>query len=390
MLAFDTRPQQVERVLVRSTTELDCHVFRDFEEPCIYDMDLQSQRSLRERLVREAFMRQLEVCPAYRGFVQRRLGKVDLETLPLSELPVFPTTAFKGNASLLSVPTSEVERWSKSSGTQGPQSIVPRDRITLERLLGSVQAGTRLIDTWYEGTIELFNLGPAREAAGDIWFTYVMSLVELVHETHHEVLHGQLDAMATAQRIEQSLGRSPRVGLIGPPVLVLELLERLTARGRSVDAADRLTIITAGGWKRHRGLAIPRQEFEQRCAAAFKLRHRHQVRDAFNQVELNSVFIECSAHHKHVPPWVMACTRNPATLAAQPLGELGLMSFLDASANSYPAFIVSDDVGTVEEGECPCGRAGTWISIQRRVEGRGQRGCAIAMDRSYANDKPQH
>jgi long-chain-fatty-acid---luciferin-component ligase len=390
MLAFDTRPQQVERVVVRSTTELDCHVFRDFEDQCIYDLDLQSQKDAREKLVREAFVRQLQACPAYRGFVQRRLGTVDPDTLPLSELPVFPTTAFKGNASLLSVAPAEVERWSKSSGTQGPQSVVPRDRITLERLLGSVQAGTRLIDTWYEGTIELFNLGPAREAAGDIWFTYVMSLVELVHETHHEVQNGKLDAFATADRIEQALGRSPRVGLIGPPVLVLELLERWAAQGRSVDAAERLTIITAGGWKRHGGVALARPELEQRCADGFKLQHRHQVRDAFNQVELNSVFMECSAHHKHVPPWVFACTRNPATLAAQPAGTPGLMSFLDASANSYPAFIVSDDVGTVEEGDCACGRSGTWISIQRRVEGRGQRGCAIAMDRAYAHDTKKH
>src|ERR1041384_1962044 len=176
MLAFDTRPQQVERIVVRSTTELDCHIFRDFEDQCVYDSDLESQARAREPLVRGAFARQLEVCPAYRGFVQRRMGSVDPDTVPLSELPVFPTTAFKGNASLLSVAPSEVERWSKSSGTQGPQSVVPRDRITLERLLGSVQAGTRLIDTWYEGTIELFNLGPSREAAGDIWFTYVMSL----------------------------------------------------------------------------------------------------------------------------------------------------------------------------------------------------------------------
>lgn len=390
MLAFDTRPQQVERIVVRSTTELDCHIFRDFEDQCVYDLDLGAQQRVREELVRAAFVRQLESCPAYRGFVERRLGKVDPDTLPLTELPVFPTTAFKGNASLLSVAASEVERWSKSSGTQGPQSVVPRDRISLERLLGSVQAGTRLIDTWYEGTIELFNLGPSREAAGDIWFTYVMSLVELVHETHHEVQNGALDPMATAEHIERALGRSPRVGLIGPPVLVLELLERLEARQRCVNAGERLTIITAGGWKRHRGVAIPRVELEQRCAAGFKLQHRHQVRDAFNQVELNSVFIECSAHRKHVPPWVFACTRNPATLAAQPLGEVGLMSFLDASANSYPAFIVSDDVGTVDEGDCPCGRAGTWISIQRRVEGRGQRGCAIAMDRAYANDKTQH
>jgi len=56
------------------------------------------------------------------------------------------------------------------------------------------------------------------------------------------------------------------------------------------------------------------------------------------------------------------------------------MSYLDASATSYPSFIVTDDVGEVHEGACPCGRSGTTLQIQRRLVSVAQRGCALTLD----------
>jgi len=75
-----------------------------------------------------------------------------------------------------------------------------------------------------------------------------------------------------------------------------------------------MTVLTAGGWKRFSGQRIERAVFDPRACAAFGLADESQVRDAFNQVELNTVMIECSAHRKHVPPWLYAAARDPDRL----------------------------------------------------------------------------
>ncbi|MEN8669512.1 MAG: hypothetical protein ABF318_10345, partial [Ketobacter sp.] len=80
-------------------------------------------------------------------------------------------------------------------------------------------------------------------------------------------------------------------------------------------------------------------------------------------------------------PWVYASTRHADDLSVQRSGELGLLSYLDASATSYPAFIVTDDVGRVYEGTCPCGREGVTMEVVRRLTRAAARGCAMAIDR---------
>jgi long-chain-fatty-acid---luciferin-component ligase len=139
-------------------------------------------------------------------------------------------------------------------------------------------------------------------------------------------------------------------------------------------------VVTAGGWKRLDGERIEPAAFRAMVADALGLAGEDQVRDAFNQVELNSVVFECEQHAKHLPPWLFGFTRSVDTLAAQPSGTLGLLSFVDCSASSYPASIVSDDFGTVDEQPCACGRPGAILHIERRVARGFQRGCALALE----------
>jgi len=173
--------------------------------------------------------------------------------------------------------------------------------------------------------------------------------------------------------------------VVGPPFRVLELIELAERSKAQIAGGAGMTVLTAGGWKRFSGQRIERDVFDVRACAAFGLDDVSQVRDAFNQVELNTVFIECAAHRKHVPPWVYAAARDPDRLAVLPAGQIGVMSYLDASATSYPSFIVTDDVGEVTEGPCPCGRIGTTLQVHRRLVTVAQRGCALTLDSGTPN-----
>ncbi len=378
-LTGQSGPRGVSDEAIEATTELDYLISSD----ACFELSLDEQRAFRERHVRAAFAWHVEACPMYKRLVLRRgidPARVAAGEIALEAIPLIPTSAFK-RAEIRSVSEGEVVMLSRSSGTRGPISTIARDRTSLERLLGSVRAGASLIHAWDEDEIEMVHLGPDRAAAGEVWFPYVMSLVELLYPTRHRLVGGAFDVDAAIGDVRSLLDERAHVGVIGPPFLVAELIRRITERKETIQAGARLTVITAGGWKRFTGAQIQRQEFEARVCEAFHLSGAAQVRDAFNQVELNTVCMECRAHKKHVPAWVHATTREPDGLTALPRGELGLLSFMDASARSYPAFLVTDDVGVVEEGTCACGRVGTTVEIHRRLTSRAQRGCALAIER---------
>lgn len=370
----------VERIALAATTDLD-HLIAD---DGVFDLPLARQAAVRDQHVRAALHLHLERCAAYAAFASR-VGFDPAAIGELGAVPLVPSSVFKIRP-VLSAPEAEIAKWCKSSGTQGAHSLVGRDRTTMERLLGSIRAGVTLIHAWLEDDLEVIHLGPDRSEAGDIWFLYVMSLIELLYPTRHFVRGGVFDVPDALARVRELVARGDRhVAVVGPPFRVLDLIEAIERSGSRITAGPGMTVLTAGGWKRFSGNQIERSAFDARARAAFGLDDGSQVRDAFNQVELNTVFIECSAHRKHVPPWVYAAARDPDRLTVLPAGQVGVMSYLDASATSYPSFIATEDVGEVSEGMCPCGRAGTTLQVHRRLVTVAQRGCALTLDAGAAS-----
>ncbi|MGB1059468.1 MAG: long-chain fatty acid--CoA ligase [Ketobacter sp.] len=365
----------LEHQSVPATDDLDYTIFGGES----LDLPLSTQREIRETFVRSAFHQHIRGCSEYADFVARK--NIDTEHVALDTIPVIPVSAFK-EQTLTSLPVAQIEKWSLSSGTRGTQSKVGRDQKSLERLLGSIHTGMEMLGQWHEDQVDVVHLGPTRNEAGDIWFLYVMSLIELIHPTTHFVASGTLQSRQAIDRIIDTLHRSDQdIIVVGAPFLVIELTNVIEHRQLDIAAQDRLMVVTAGGWKRHSGMELTRAAFNERVCRVFGLSSDAQVRDIFNQVELNTAFVECSAHRKHVPPWVYASTRHADDLSVQRSGELGLLSYLDASATSYPAFIVTDDVGRVYEGTCPCGREGVTMEVVRRLTRAAARGCAMAIDR---------
>jgi long-chain-fatty-acid---luciferin-component ligase len=310
---------------------------------------------------------------AHAGFSVERLR----DTGDASLIPVISSGTFK-RRSLGSADNGWTRRC-LSSGTNGSHSVIPRDERTLERFVGSVLHGLRE----FHGHTSLrraFVLGPSADEAGDIWFSYVLTLVNLLYDTDFFVVGGELRLEALWRELSE-LPADVEPTIVAPPGLLLDFLSWMQAENRRVDLGSRgAFVVTAGGWKRRQADAVERGDLEALIDARLGIDRAH-VRDAFNMVELNTVLFECEAARKHVPPWLLVRARRAADLSVAPAGEVGVLSYLDPTPLSYPGFVLSDDLGSVDDSQCPCGRYGDTVVLSRRLNTIEDRGCGLTLDR---------
>lgn len=358
-----------------------------FQTPDCFRLPRERIGALRTRLIREAATFHRDNCPEYARFLERlEFDPGDIvDERDLDRVPQFPASVYK-RRSVASAPPSTIVQTFHSSGTSGRVSSVPRDEATLQRLLGSIRAGLEMIEPLTgdgdpEDNVVLLNLGPPRSAAGSVWFAYVMTLVEILAPTHHYGTATTVRYAQAAGDLSDVLAAGKRAGIVGSPLAVRRLAEYCLANNRTVAGGDAVFVMTGGGWKQPTGEELSRVELDTLLIKAFGVHDAGQLRDAFNQVELNSVLLECEQRRKHVPPWLYAVARDPRDLAPLPPGTLGLLSFVDPTAGSFPCFVLSDDIGIVHEPTCPCGRTTETVEVIRRVRRSQELGCALQAER---------
>lgn len=336
---------------------------------------------LRLRCLHEALAWHLDPESPYGRYAERQgfsLPKLQ-EPGGLNAVPLLPSALFKRRGVSVAHPRAGDILWTTSSGTQGGLSQIPRDDTTLRRFFSSIAILTKSVLEVENPDADLLALGPPADEAKNLWIAYVTAgTAVLLPRTKHYVRDGALhieDAIRDLQALE-----GVHVGIMGPPPLILELAKAVSARRVPLRLRHTSQVITIGGWKRRSGEAVPRADFDETVSSAFGLGVA-QVRDIFNMVELNTVIMECSAKSLHIPPWLYVRARNHATLEVVPSGVSGVLSYLDPTAVSYPAFILSDDLGVVFENQtCACGRTSDVLKIERRLNTVETRGCALKMD----------
>lgn len=367
MTAFHT-------IALRPVSPFEHVVYQDED---VFEWSDQRRNEFQRKYIAEAFTWHFERNSQYRSYCEA-LGVRSSNVSSLSSIPLLPAAAFKAGL-LPSAPENEIVKPCTSSGTRGSRSVVPRDELTLERLLASVQKGCDHL-LHLRPDAQLFVLGPDTEEAGDLWISYVLSIVDLIFPTWFAVKDGIFLANELAAQL-QTTAQNPVI--VGPPFLVMAFLEHLEASGQHLDLGSRRgTIITAGGWKQHQNRSLSPREFIQRVSSGFSLGESAQVRDTLNLVELNTVLFDCEKHSKHIPPWLHVRILDPETLIDVKLGSEGLIAYLDATATSYPCFFISDDFGYLPTASCTCGRASPTVVITRRVSKLEQRGCALKMSQN--------
>ena len=336
--------------------------------------------------IRDAVGYHIERCGAYRDFADR--GGFTIERLQsaddLDSVPQYPTSVFKKRPPRSVNGAQTVEF--RSSGTTGAVSVVSRDDTTLHRLAGSMRSALTLLQPIIPRGPEMaeqcvvLNLGPSKKESEGIWFSYIMSLVEVMAPTRHLFSEGNVGFAAVGDDLRELLSDGRKVGIFGPPFLLRDAALAMLP-DRAVKGGPDVLILSGGGWKRSSSDAMDRVSFTNLMVEAFGLEDLSQVRDAFNQVELNSVFVECSAHRKHIPPWVRVIPRDVRTMRALPPGEEGVLTYLDPSATSFPCFLIGDDMGSINASPCTCGRPSTTVTVQRKLARSSKEGCGNKIER---------
>lgn len=358
--------------------------FLSFQDEEIFLWDDSKRNEFQEANIYRAFEYHYKNCQPYKDYCDF-IGVTPQslkDSKRLNLIPQIPTVLFK-NFDISSVDDSLIVKKCTSSGTQGQISKIYRDETTIDRLLCSITVAAKDFLQVENEEAVVANLGPSTEEAGDIWFSYITSITDLLFETEHFVREGILlnDELYSFLKHYTS---DKNLILMGPPIMFKKFIEYLVANGLSLKLKNGTKVITAGGWKQYSGEKIDRDVFEQMIMKSLNVQ-KMEIYDSFNQVELNTVVFECENKKKHIPPWLKVIVRNPTTLDEVSEGELGILSYLDSSAVSYPCFILSDDIGKVYSN-CKCGRKGQTLEIVRRVNRVELKGCAIKIEsqgRSY-------
>lgn len=336
-------------------------------------------RSLRERFVGDAFRFHFDRCSAYRAYCEQEGVSPSSLGGDLDAIPLIPSSAFKSGDVVTS--GQLVVKNCLSSGTRGTPSRVARDRLSLERFLGSVEVMFQLVELSQTRPQHFVVLGPDIDEAGDLWFSFVMSLVEVLHPATFHVRDGFVDFGEVMATIEQ-LDLDVQPSIIGPPALVLDFAQYILGGHPLRSFGERGGyVVTAGGWKRAEGWALDQDSFRALVQKALDLSGPDRIRDCFNMVELNTVLMECERGCMHIPPWLHLNARDPISLRALPPGEEGVIAFADPLATSYPGFVLTDDLGEVHAPDsCSCGRSTLTFRPTRRLRRVEARGCALKID----------
>ena len=184
---------------------------------------------------------------------------------------------------------------------------------------------------------------------------------------------------AAYARVLAACGRATAAGravwLFGAPYQVKHLCV-LAEATRAPRLAPGSVVTLGGGWKSFEGERV------ERAALVATIERRlgvgeARVMEAYSMVELNSPLMCCEAGRFHVPPLLEPVVYDEALVPREAGPEVtGVFGFLDATATSYPGFVVTGDEVRLVREPCPCGLVGPAIAGEvRRAPGREVRGC---------------
>ncbi len=173
--------------------------------------------------------------------------------------------------------------------------------------------------------------------------------------------------------------------LSGSPYLLHAVLQELRRRKMSFHFGERGGVVTGGGWKIHEDKRLPASEFRAEVYEVLGIPEAYCI-DVYSMVEGNGWMVQCpEGHYLHAPysfykPMVLDEALKPVKY-----GEWGRFAFLDASALSYPGFIITGDRVRMLQ-RCPvCDRPGPVLDPEvTRAAGQEDRGCTGEVRRLFS------
>ncbi|KAA5605208.1 acyl-protein synthetase [Roseospira marina] len=333
----------------------------------------------RERILAE--LRRLtrhhrDACPPYRAIVDKLGFPTDtLDTL--EDVPFLPVRLFKRHR-LLSVPDGDVVKTMTSSGTSGQsRSQIVLDKTTsalqvkvLSRIMAEVIGPKRLPMLVIDGRATVADRYRfSARTAGILGFS--MFGRDVAYALNDDMT---LNREGTRAFLDKHAGQD--ILVFGFTFIVWRhLIRALEEAGESLPLEGGI-LIHGGGWKQLLAQAVAPDAFRARVAGVTGMTRVHNYYGMVEQT--GSIFMECGEGRLHASAWSEIVIRDPGTFAPLPPGESGLVQLLSVLPHSYPGHsLLSEDVGHIlGRDDCPCGRAGTTLRIEGRLEHAEIRGCS--------------
>jgi hypothetical protein len=175
--------------------------------------------------------------------------------------------------------------------------------------------------------------------------------------------------------LSRATARGRAVWLFGAPYQVHALCGLMDALGAS-PLCPGSVVTLGGGWKSFEGQRVARPVLVDTIETVLGV-PAARVLEAYAMVELNTPLMRCAEGRYHVPPILEPWLFDEALLPLPPGRDVtGTFGFMDPTATTYPAFVVTGDAVRLVREPCPCGLVGPAILGEvRRAAGAETRGC---------------
>lgn len=302
----------------------------------------------------------------------------DQEAKNLSDVPYLPARAFK-SVNLSSVQSSQVRSTVISSGTSGVQSKVNLDARTqlkqsliLKEILTSFIGNERLplliIDSPSAGKM---SREFSARTAGILGFSIVASHVCYALNEEMELEYENVLNFLSQYGDSKFL-------IFGFTYIIWQYLIQWLNNSRLELALKQGVIFHGGGWKKLASLNISNELFKATIKELTEVSHVHNYYGMVEQT--GSLFVECEYGYLHASKYSEALARDEYTREPLPAGSKGVVQVFSLMPESYPGHsILTEDIGCVsEDTRCACGRNGSIINIEGRLDAAEIRGCSDA------------
>lgn len=348
-----------------------------------YDFSDTSQKAFNEALLEELRYHYANN-EMFRNFCNRKGFNPDAEGIDIENLPPVAVSVFKElGGNLNSVPREEVSFSLQSSATSGVPSTVTIDKTTSKRqakamvkvvgdFIGKERKPFLIMDIDPTGANR--HLLGARFAAVTGYLKFANKVGYFLKVNERGLSYFDVEAM---REFLAGLDPNSPVVLFGfTYILYQNVLKAVKDSDIDIRLPKGSKIIHIGGWKKLESEKISKELFNRQLSACFGLEPEDVV-DIYGfteQMGLN--YPDCTCGFKHTSAYTRVIVRDPATRKALPDGQEGMLEFITPIPHSYPGNVVlTDDIGFVEPGVCPCGRGGTRFRVTGRLKKAETRGC---------------
>ncbi len=352
-----------------------------------YSLSVADKRRVFVPLLREAFVRNAELCPPFAHFLEGYRFEPGAAN-ELRDFPVLPVGVFKTHK-LTTVPEHEVVRELRSSSTTGQSpSRIFLDKATLHRQtrglasvlkshIGNKRRPYLVLDVPDATSAQNAHLG-ARGAAIRGFENFASSTVYALRSEGNEykIDWKAVDDFCAAHGQGEVL-------VFGFTFVIWSVIcKQLREQNRRL-SLPLAKVFHGGGWKKLQSQSVSKPVFNDGVAEVLGCQSQ-AVLDYYGMVEqVGSIFIDCEHGNKHAPNFSAVLIIDPLTLEPVGPGKTGLIEVVSLLPTSYPGqVLITEDVGrVVAVDDCPCGRRDVAFQFVSRVERAEVRGCGDTLAR---------